>query len=265
MKKVISVLLAAAATLVMSMTAFAGDDAAAVLDQMTAKSNAMDSMDAHVDMNLVISVPGAEPIDMSMAMNMKMSQIQSGNLLYKAEIATAAMGQTTFQTLFYKGGMYYMDMDGVKIAYPMDLDTMMKSAMSYSGVSDMTSSMMKELSLKEENGEMVLSYTADENQMNSYLQQVMGAMASQLGQTGTMNIREVKGTYVLNQDGFYDQMTMTMVMDMTMSGQTATVSMVMSGVLNQPGQPVTVDIPSTAGYMDMETYMNTLVASGNAA
>ncbi len=265
MKKVITALLAAAATLVMSITALAGDDAAAVLDQLTAKSNAMDSMDVHADMNMVISVPGTEPLDMSMAMNMKMSQIQSGNLLYKAEIATAAMGQTTFQTLFYKDGMYYMDMNGVKVSYPMDLDTMMKSAKSYSGASNMTSSMMKELSLKEENGEMVLSYTADENQMNAYLQQVMGTMAGQLGQTGTMNIREVKGTYVLNQDGFYDRMTMTMVMDMAMGGQTATVSMVMNGVLNQPGQPVIVDIPSTDGYMDMETYMTTLIASGNAA
>jgi len=48
MKKLMTVLLSAAAAVMMSMTAFAAEDPAALLERMNAKSGSVDSMDCNI-------------------------------------------------------------------------------------------------------------------------------------------------------------------------------------------------------------------------
>lgn len=267
MKKLITAFLTTAAVLVTSLTAFASEDPAAVLDRVTAKCSTMDSMDIHMDMNIALypaSMAG-EKLDISMAVNTQMSQVLSGNPVYKAETAAAVYGETVFSTVFYKDGMYYTESNGVKVKYPMDVAAMMASAKSANTASGLTSSVMKSVTLEEVNGQRVLSYVADADQMNAYVQQVLGAVVAQTGTGAAMNIREVSGSYVLTADDYYSQMSMNMVMDMNYAGETMLMAIVMNGTVNNPGQPVEVVLPSTDGYQDMETYMNSLVAQSSPA
>lgn len=263
MKKFMTALLAAAATMVMSLTAFAAEDPAAVLDRVTAKCSAMDSMDSHVDMNMALypaSMPG-EKLDISMAMNVQMAQIQSGTPVYKAETAAVSQGETIFSTVFYKDGMYYTESNGIKVKYPMDVAAILANAKSANAASGMTSSMMKSISLEEVDGQRVLSYVADAGQMNAYMQQAMSAVMGQTGTAMALNIREVSGSYVLTADDYCSQMSMNMVMDMNYQGETVLVSIVMNGTVNNPGQPVEVVLPSTDGYQDMAEYLNSMMAA----
>lgn len=270
MKKMIAVFLSAALVLGAAFTAQAAEDPAAVFDRVNAKCQTMDSMDCHAGVHMVLIPDAAQPearINMDVEMQMKMDRIYSGSMRYLADTAVAALGQTAYSVVFYDDGYYYMDTEGMKIKYPMDLDTMMAQAQSAMVTSDMNSSYMKGLTLTEENGARILAYEVDTGEMNAYMQQILSTFAG----TGVpaaegmpeINIREAKGAYLLTDDDYYSYANMYMVFDMNVMGEKMTAIVLMEIDVNDPGQPVEVVLPSKEGYMDLEEYYSGL--AGNAA
>ena len=260
MKKLMTALLAAVMTVTMAGTALAAEDPAALLERVTQKASEMDSMDCQMGVHAVMIMQEPDTdldlkLNLDMAMNMKMDQIKSGNLRYKADMAMEFLGQTEYASIFYKDGFYYMDSDGEKIKYPMDLNAMMKSVEQTTAAADLTPSLMQSLSVREEGGNRILSYVADPAKMNAYVQKALEPIFGNID-LGIL-IREVKGEYVINQDDYYTDMNMYMVMDLTSYGETLRIIMLIEGKINNPGQPVTVDLPSTEGYRDMSTYYST--------
>lgn len=83
-------------------------------------------------------------LNLDMMMNMKMDQIKSGNLRYKADMAMEFLGQTEYATVFYKDGYYYMDSNGEKIKYPMDLNSMIASVEQTTAAADLAPSLYEE-------------------------------------------------------------------------------------------------------------------------
>lgn len=261
MKKLMTALVAAVMTVAMTATAFAAEDPAALLDRVTQKSNEMDSMDCDMGIHAVLILPDPETkkdlsVNLDMLMKMKMDQVQSGNLRYKAEMAMDFLGQSEYATIFYKDGYYYMDSDGEKIKYPMDLNSMIASVEQTTAAAELTSSLMKSLAVREEGENRILSYVADPAKMNAYVNEALSSLMGDMGVT--MTVREVKGEYVINKDDYYTSMNMNMSMDISMYGETVRVIMLIEGTINNPGQPVTVDLPSTDGYVDLNTYYKSL-------
>jgi len=201
-------------------------------------------------------------LNLDMMMNMKMDQIKSGNLRYKADMAMEFLGQTEYATVFYKDGYYYMDSNGEKIKYPMDLNSMIASVEQTTAAADLAPSLMKSLSVREEGENRVLSYVADPAKMNAYVQDALKPLLGSMD-VG-MIIREVKGEYVINKDDYYTSMNMYMVMDMSSYGETLRIIMLLEGNFNNPGQPVNLELPSTDGYSDLSTYYGTSRGSSGA-
>ena len=267
MKRLMTALLAAVMTVTMAGTALAAEDPAALLERVTQKANELDSMDCDLGVHAVMVMQDPEmdldlSLNLDMMMNMKMDQIKSRNLRYKADMAMEFLGQTEYATVFYKDGYYYMDSNGEKIKYPMDLNSMIASVEQTTAVADLAPSLMKSLSVREEGENRVLSYVADPAKMNAYVQDALKPLLGSMD-VG-MIIREVKGEYVINKDDYYTSMNMYMVMDMSSYGETLRIIMLLEGNFNNPGQPVNLELPSTDGYSDLITYYGTSRGSSGA-
>ena len=267
MKRLMTALLAAVMTVTMAGTALAAEDPAALLERVTQKANELDSMDCNLGVHAVMVMQDPEmdldlSLNLDMMMNMKMYQIKSGNLRYKADMAMEFLGQTEYATVFYKDGYYYMDSNGEKIKYPMDLNSMIASVEQTTAAADLAPSLMKSLSVREEGENRVLSYVADPAKMNAYVQDALKPLLGSMD-VG-MIIREVKGEYVINKDDYYTSMNMYMVMDMSSYGETLRIIMLLEGNFNNPGQPVNLELPSTDGYSDLSTYYGTSRGSSGA-
>ena len=267
MKRLMTALLAAVMTVMMAGTALAAEDPAALLERVTQKANELDSMDCDLGVHAVMVMQDPEmdldlSLNLDMMMNMKMDQIKSGNLRYKADMAMEFLGQTEYATVFYKDGYYYMDSNGEKIKYPMDLNSMIASVEQTTAAADLAPSLMKSLSVREEGENRVLSYVADPAKMNAYVQDALKPLLGSMD-VG-MIIREVKGEYVINKDDYYTSMNMYMVMDMSSYGETLRIIMLLEGNFNNPGQPVNLELPSTDGYSDLSTYYGTSRGSSGA-
>ena len=267
MKRLMTALLAAVMTVTMAGTALAAEDPAALLERVTQKANELDSMDCDLGVHAVMVMQDPEmdldlSLNLDMMMNMKMDQIKSGNLRYKADMAMEFLGQTEYATVFYKDGYYYMDSNGEKIKYPMDLNSMIASVEQTTAAADLAPSLMKSLSVREEGENRVLSYVADPAKMNAYVQDALKPLLGSMD-VG-MIIREVKGEYVINKDDYYMSMNMYMVMYMSSYGETLRIIMLLEGNFNNPGQPVNLELPSTDGYSDLSTYYGTSRGSSGA-
>lgn len=267
MKRLMTALLAAVMTVTMAGTALAAEDPAALLERVTQKANELDSMDCDLGVHAVMVMQDPEmdldlSLNLDMMMNMKMDQIKSGNLRYKADMAMEFLGQTEYATVFYKDGYYYMDSNGEKIKYPMDLNSMIASVEQTTAAADLAPSLMKSLSVREEGENRVLSYVADPAKMNAYVQDALKPLLGSMD-VG-MIIREVKGEYVINKDDYYTSMNMYMVIDMSSYGETLRIIMLLEGNFNNPGQPVNLELPSTDGYSDLSTYYGTSRGSSGA-
>lgn len=107
--------------------------------------------------------------------------------------------------------------------------------------------------MAKEGDSTILTFTADPEKMNAYLSEVMGSMSGMGTMDGMeMTFKEASGTYTVNKDGFYTDMTMKMSVDMAMEGESISMVLDLTGKVNNPGQDVTVELPDTEGYTEVE-------------
>ena len=263
MKKMIKTAAVIMSTImVFSMTACAKNaDPKEVFDAAVKKNSELTSLDMDTTMKMTMT-QGEETMDITVDMNMKMSNMNEDSMQYLADTKTSLMGQSMDARIFYKDGYYYMDGMGQKIKYPMDLNSMIASVEQTTAAADLAPSLMKSLSVREEGENRVLSYVADPAKMNAYVQDALKPLLGSMD-VG-MIIREVKGEYVINKDDYYMSMNMYMVMDMSSYGETLRIIMLLEGNFNNPGQPVNLELPSTDGYSDLSTYYGTSRGSSGA-
>ncbi len=270
MKKWLTALLGGAAALAMSFPAFAAEDPAAVLDRVSAKADTLDSMDSRVGMHIVL-LPDEQDVQsglrMDMDMTMKMDGVVTGDLRYLTEAAVSTLGVTAYSVSFYEDGYVYTDTDGLKLKYPMDLEAVMESASGMDFASELESSYMKNITLSEINGVRVLGYEMDTAQMNALMGEIMGSLAgtqvipgASAEMAADISFREIRGSYILTDDDYYSYANMYMVYDMKLMDQDLTCIILMEMNVNNPGQEITLTLPSTEGYQELAGYYDAMLA-----
>lgn len=264
MKRVMTALLAAVTAMMMTVPTFAAEDPMAVFNRVQAKSNAMDSMDCHMDIHAVMmplntALYGDVSVNLDMDMNMQVSGAVTGDLRYKADVGMQMLGQNMFMQMFYQNGTLYMNMDDQKISYPMDMTQMLDTVNTTSVNTDFSASMMKSVALHEVNGYRALAFEMDEKKMNDYVRETLQEMQMTTG--ASVAVHSVTGTYILTPDDYYSHLEMNMVMTVTAAGETIVMRMKINGVINNPGQPVEVTTPSTEGYVPIDQYFQDVLAA----
>lgn len=223
-----------------------------VFNAMVEKNASLTSMDTTSNMVMTMK-QGEETLDMTMEIAMKVSGMDGEGLKYLAETTTSVAGESMDISMFYTDGYYYMDMLGQKMKYPMDLDTILKTVKQSSQSTMITSDMMKEITLEQDGDNTVISYTADPEKAKAYTDSLMGQMGSLTGgEDAVPTIKALSGTYTVNKDGYYTDAAIKADMDLTVQGETVSVTLDMTMKMNNPGQEVTVELPDTADYVEIQ-------------
>ena len=222
-----------------------------VFKKAAEKNAELDSIDMTSSMNMTMAM-GENSLDFGTDMDVKMSGASSDDLKYYAETSTNIMGTSLNMTMFYTEGYYYLDMEGDKMKYAMDIETMMEEA-EKAGIDTVEADWISEISMEESGDDKILTFTADPAKMDSYVQELLGASGAfdELADSG-MTIESVSGVYTVGKDGYYKDMKLDMTFKMTVEGTEVEMTVSMDAVINNPGQPVTVEIPSTEGYQEID-------------
>lgn len=252
----------------LTMTAYANDaDAVAVYQEMEAKSKEQTDTDAYLDFNVGLS-SGGEHIGARLEMNMKANNMTTPEQmrmnmymrLSLTDVSTsggaAGPGESTSSedlegsqitgNIYYADGMYYMDILGQKTKVPVPLNDMMAGVEQMSG-SISSLDYIQNLKLRTEGEDRILSYTMDASKMNGLLQQVIASMQTMTG-GASISYRDISGEYVVNPEGYCTKTRMKMSMDMTIEGETLTITMDGDVGYANPGQPVEITAPNLAEY-----------------
>lgn len=261
-------------SMMFAVPAYANEaDAVAVCQQMEEKSKEMNDTDAYYDYKIVMS-DGTDSMDMRLEMNLKANHLQNPDQLKMNMYSRMTMGQiggtaegpagdgaldlsgmTMTYNVYYENGIYYMDMMGQKIKYPVPLAEMMKQIENTTNLAGTELEYLKDMKLRVEGDDRIVSFTMDMAQLNGLLGQIMSMQGMQpaAGAEGvSISYRDVSGEYVVNPDGWCTKVRMKMTMDMTAAGETMTMTMNGDVGFANPGQPVEVPTPNLAEYQTME-------------
>lgn len=256
-------------TMALTMTAWANDaDAVAVYQEMEAKSSGMTDTDAYMDFKVDMS-SGGDHIGMRLEMNVKANNMATPeqmrmNTYMRMTLTDANLsggtggpgeagssvdltGTQITANMYYADGMYYMDMLGQKMKTPMPLNEMMDTVKQSAGTTVDSLEYIQNLKLRTEGEDRILSFTMDATKMNGLLQQVMSSLQSITG-NGSVSYRDISCEYIVNPEGYCTKSRMKMTMDMTVEGETITMTLDGDVGYANPGQPVTITAPNLAEY-----------------
>lgn len=266
MKKFLNVLLSVMLVLVM-VGCGGGDerekeldkpkDAKTVLTDAAKKMQDIESMDFSMLMDMNMELDG-EAVVMQMEMDVQVQDQGKENMkmAMPMTIKMPSQGITMEMNMYYAEGYYYMDMLGSKVKAPMDVDEIVQSMKENTSATDISTEGMMELKLEEKEDSCVISFVGDTEKMLEYSKSVMESMQSMSGLQGTdVALDSIKGTIIIDKDGYITEqiidmnMTMTMVVEGVATTITTTVST--TTTYNSIGEAVEVELPNLSEYQEV--------------
>lgn len=217
-------------------------DAWTVYNEMAARTAGMSDMNAYLDMSINMSA-GMETLAMRLEMNMRANHMTDPNLMkFLVYMRAAVDDEQMTMSVYYEDGYAYIDMGGIRIKGPLDMAAALETAMKTSNMFDhsQNTDLIKDLSLRAEGEYRVLTYTMDDAKMNAYMRQVWEMMGLYLYQDMDINIHDIKGAYIVNQEGYYVKATIQMNMDLTVEGETVRTVITGDIGIDKPGESVEV-------------------------
>lgn len=230
-------------SMIFAAPAYANDaDAVAVYQEMQEKQKTVNDMNAYYDYQIVTEAGGAA-MSMRMEMNAKANQMQDPDQIRMYTYSRITMNALEAQgngpgeqeeihmdfqpitySTYYADGMYYMDMLGQKVKQPMPLAEVMKQTQSVAGTADLNLEYMRDMKLRYEGENRVVSYTIDVNGLNGMVEQVLGSMAGMPGMTGqsvNVHYQELSGECIVNPDGYCIKTRTNVSLEAEANGETA--------------------------------------------
>ncbi len=212
------------------------------------KINSMPGMDAKMDMDMSMTAEG-ETMEVGLEADLLMENLNSEDMKMDMKMTMNMLGIGIDVQAYYVDGYYLMDMMGQKIKYPMPMDEAMGQA---AMMQEVAVEALSEITMTEEEGLRVLTYSVDmvkltEGFMDDYLNS-MGMAEMQDG----LEYKSMQGVMKVNEEGYPVEITMELEMTMEMEGVQVDCTADMVAVYNNPGQPVTVEIPDASAYIEVD-------------
>lgn len=254
---------ALSALLLCPMTAYAdqAEEARALFREIEAQQKAFTDMNAVYDMDMSISgsaleSQGVPSMNIRMEMDIKMNNLQDPENLRYMAVNKVSQGDSALSetTMYYQNGYCYMDMAGQKLRVPMAVNDILKQTEASASAFNVSEDLIKDFSLRTEGQNRIVSYTMDDSRLQEYLQQVLGSAnlaGVMAGSSESVSIHNVSGQYVVNPNGLCENMRISMDMDMTVEGETLSISIDGDVHFVDLGQPVEITFPDLSEYVDV--------------
>ncbi len=230
------------------------DPAFLALKAATERSQASleQGIDANYVMNMDMTIYGT-PISVSVSGAMKMTNPNNADMKYLMDMNIHMLGETMAMRTFYTNDYLYMDMDGQKMKAYTPLSSAMQEVNQFSMMSMDSMAYIQDVSMADNgNGTTTIYYTTNNAEMNAILENMMNSMESAYPD-GSSNVtfQTCKGEMTLDSAGTVIQERVLMDMTASSEGVDMPYHIFMEMNYNNPGQPVTISLPSTEGYEDI--------------
>lgn len=210
------------------------------------------SLDCMAARSMMILDMQGQDIPVTVSSDLKFKNRNSGDLKYQVELHTVKEESLEDVSLFYSGGYYCMDADGQKLKISMDLDEA-REDLNFDpnsiGLAGLDS--IQNLQISDDgNGNKLCTFLCDvrELEMDNYLYFIYQQMDIEWADVET---KEVKGSFLVNQEGYCTIQTVDIVMDVTMEEKTVGAEIKVDIEYVNPGRPVDFVLPSTETYTDV--------------
>lgn len=215
------------------------------------KKNAeLKSIDVVIGMNMDITF-GEDSMNMAMEMDMKADGYETDDIKYLMTSKTTAEGEEIEMTMFYTDGYFYMDAMGQKIKYAMAAEDMSEQAEASTTGMEVDAEWLSDISLEEQGEDKLITFTGDPEKMASYVEELLASSGTGLDGM-EMTVEGVSGECLIGADGFFKSEKLLIGLALAVEDESASMVMDMSMTYNNPGQPVTVELPSTDGYTEVD-------------
>ncbi len=230
------------------------DPAFLALKAATERSQA--SLERGIDANYVMNMDMTiydTPISVSVSGAMKMTNPNNADMKYLMDMNIHMLGETMAMRTFYTNDYLYLDMDGQKMKAYTPLSSAMQEVNQFSMMSMDSMAYIQDVSMADNgNGTTTIYYTTNNAEMNAILENMMNSMESAYPD-GSSNVtfQTCKGEMTLDSAGTVIQERVLMDMTASSEGVDMPYHIFMEMNYNNPGQPVTISLPSTEGYEDI--------------
>ena len=197
-------------------------------------------MHSEVDMTMVL-----DGLTMDITMTSEIAQVirSATDIDMRMESTATAMGMTMPSVIYFRNGMYYIDMMGMQSRVPMPLEEVLEQT----GLIEFPEDAIISQAVMAGDLTTEVTFTLSGYAMESFVESLAGGMFEMLDLGDlSMSIGDIEITAILDSDGFLSSMLMNMTISMMMEGVSASTSMNMRTEVLQVGG-VTVDFPD---YLD---------------
>lgn len=239
-----------------------GNDTAAAAAYVAAvgKTSAMDSMDMNSGYSVSMTMSNDDDVQFTMEVgsdqHLQMSGATTDNPKFVMDGTMTTLGTTIPTRMFYTDGYYYYDAIGTKTKIAITADLAKANAESNMNGVDLDMSQMRNMKISQSGENQVITFELDDAYMKQRMMESAGVSASEDTKVDC-TVKDYSGSIVIDKNGYCSDQNVYMNMDMVITyisaGETVKMNCTMeiSMKYNNPGQKVTVVIPSTDGYTEV--------------
>lgn len=234
----------------------AGPTAMEVYSATLKKQSEAIAMDANMNMDMKMSVAD-EVLTMNMAMDLQTtnSNSESIQMAMKSSITSPELAETGTPSMdmniYYSDGYYYMDMMEMKLKYPLPLDEIQNQVNSSTEMFSYDENSITELNIKEVGDNYKLSFSLNEEEINSLIQQSLAQ--SGIGEVSFEIVTsEVSGTMLVTKEYELIEEKLIMVVDISVEDEVITMEMNLTMKINGLNDEVQVTLPNFDEYMEID-------------
>lgn len=228
------------------------EEFAAVWKAASEKTAALTSVSLSTAMDVYVQ-SGKENFQTSANTEILLNEAGQEDMTCLWNTAVSLDGELSLETVtFYADGYYYMDLPERKIKCVLSPEQMEEQFEKMLSVWKLDPDWVTEISIKEEADSRLITFAGDAGNIEEYLRRSMEYSKSPMADMN-MTVKKNEGEIMVDSQGYLKSQILRVKLTLEMNGSQTDMSMNMKLVYHWPGEPVSVQLPSTDGYIEVDT------------
>jgi hypothetical protein len=218
-----------------------------LLQTANQKLTQLDSVDAKGKLQCQLSTQGIV-IPVNADFLMQYHNLHNENMQFLLSANLNMLNENYNFSAFYTNNYFYINMDDNKEKHKVEYSEIAE-ALNDVTLNNTNWDLFKNVQVQtDENGNRILTCSVDKDKLYSAITSLDGYSTEIKTAFDNLSINQFDCKYVINPEGYFIKNTVSMNVAYTEDGNTASIVLTMDVDYNNPGQPVSVQIPSTDGY-----------------